>query len=450
MHTLATGSVLAALLSLVAAAFTSAAPPSEAPRLSPRLSSGASPRQEPPDPKATLALVEELVLLQEFTAADRERRDAIVAQLATLPPLDAKSEAKWRKTVAKVWADGPTLAKKSGREHLWPDDDRGLYIVGGRTKSPKGLVIGMHGGGAGSGDAGSAQAILDSACSASDFVAIFPEVLVKTEHGWTDSGTEEFVLELVERARRTFEVDPNRVYFVGHSMGGYGSWTLGGHHADQVAAIAPTAGAPTPIMDASGAYIDVIEGVIPNLRNVPVRVYQSDDDVQVPPAANDVAVKMLEAAQARWGGYDFEYWRVSKRGHELPPGGMEAMLEKIEGFERNARPDTIVWQPTLVWKRQCHWLWWSEPRLNAIVEARLDRAANTVRIVGNGLTREGLAGLFVLVDGELFDLAREIVIEVDGAETFRGRAEARLAFLAQTASNGDAPLTFTARVPVVP
>jgi pimeloyl-ACP methyl ester carboxylesterase len=435
MHTLApVASVLAGLIALSPAVWFAGAEAA---------------RQEAPDAKAALALVEELVLLEEFTAADRARRDAIFEQLALLPPLDAKSEAKWRKTIAKIWADGPTLEKKSGRHHLWPDD-RGLYIVGGRTKSPKGLVIGMHGGGAGSGDAGSAHAILDSACSASDFVAIFPEVLEKTEHGWTDSGTEEFVLELVERARRTFEVDPDRVFFVGHSMGGYGSWTLGGHHADQVAAIAPTAGAPTPIMDASGAFIDVIEGVIPNLRNVPVRVYQSDDDPNVPPAANDVAVKMLEAAQARWGGYDFQYWRVSGRGHDLPPGGMEAMLEKIEGFERNARPDTIVWQPTLDWKRQCHWLWWSAPRANAIVEARLDTAANTVRITSNGLARDGLAGLFVLVDGELFDLTREIVIEVDGAETFRGRVEPNLAVLAQTASSGDGPLTFTARVPVIP
>lgn len=112
----------------------------------------AAPPQEPLNAKATLALVEELVLLDEYTAADRERRDALVQQLEALPPLDAKNEAKWRKTIDKLWADGPALEKKSGRHYLWPDDKRGLYIVGGRTKSPKGLVLGMHGGGAGAGD----------------------------------------------------------------------------------------------------------------------------------------------------------------------------------------------------------------------------------------------------------------------------------------------------------
>lgn len=400
---------------------------------------------EPPTKRETGDLVEELFALGTVAAQDRAREDEIVARLALLPALDAKAEKKWRKDLTKRWEKGPTLPKKAG-EYRDLDGERGRYFIGGRTRGAKGLLLGMHGGGAGSGDAGASHSTYRGPADDLDWVAIFPEVLEKTEHGWTDSGTEEWVLDLVERARRTFDVPADRVYFSGHSMGGYGSWTLGAHHADQVAGIAPSAGAPTPIMNLDGEYIDVIEGVVPNLRNVPVRVYQSADDVQVPPAANDIAVKRLEAARERWGGYDFEYWRVDGRGHGYPPGGVSALLDKIAPFERDAHPDHVVWQPTLDWKRSFYWLWWEAPRENAIVEAVLDREANSVDVVVDGSAR----GLCVQVSDGVFDLEREIVVSLRGEEVFRGRVEPQLSILAATARAGDPGRTYVARIPLVP
>lgn len=370
--------------------------------------------------------------------------------------LDAAQEKAWRAKLAKLAAKaGPELEKSGGRHWFWPATkesakkggvDRGLYIVGGATKKPKGLLIGMHGGGAGAGDASEAQGALSPVASKYDWVAIFPEVLEKTEHGWTDSGTEEFVLDLIEAAVRTWKIDRDQIFFSGHSMGGYGTWTLGAHHADLVAGLAPSAGAPTAVFGAGGVANDVDWGVIPNLRNVPIRIYQSDDDVNVPPAANRVAAKKLEEAQQRWGGYDFEYWEVPGRQHQLPPGGMQALLEKIADKRRVARPETIVWQPTLPWKRQFYWLWWDAPRKNAIVRAELDRAKNEVRVQCEG----DAAGLCVLLDDELLDLDREVVVTLDGVETFRGVPQRDLGSLARSAARNDEALTFSVSLPVKP
>jgi len=400
---------------------------------------------EPPSGREVDDLVEELFALREYEAEERARTDAIVARLALLDPLDAKAEKKWRKELLELWEDGPTLPKKSGEHHFF-DDDRGRYFIDGRTRKPEGLLLGMHGGGQGSGDAANSRSAYANAADSLDLVAIFPEVLVKTEHGWTDSGTEEFVIELVERARRTFEVPPDKVFFSGHSMGGYGSWTLGGHHADLVAAIAPSAGAPTIVRDYDENIIGVIEGVIPNLRNVPVRVYQSGDDRNVPPIANDTAVEELGKAAERWGGYDYEYWRVDGRGHDLPPGGTKALLEKVIDFEREPHPDRVVWQPTLAWKRDFYWLWWEAPRVNAIVDARLDREANAidVRVEGDA------TGLCVQLSDGVVDLDREVVVSLNGAEGFRGEVEPSLAVLAVTARTGDPGRTFVARAPLAP
>lgn len=49
-------------------------------------------------------------------------------------------------------------------------------------------------------------------------------------------------LEVFNIAKKKFDVDPNRIYLTGHSMGGHGTWHVGMNYADQFAAIGPSAG----------------------------------------------------------------------------------------------------------------------------------------------------------------------------------------------------------------
>ncbi|MHC5211958.1 MAG: hypothetical protein ACYTG2_14655 [Planctomycetota bacterium] len=406
---------------------------------------GPAHRSPAPDDAELLAQVQAYIAADEQSPDGRATRTRILAELdASTEPLTDAEVKTWSKRILDAWAEGPTLAKKKGRHHFWEDEERGLYIVGGEYKKPRGLFIGMHGGGAGSGDAGEAHGSFDAAVKKRKWLGIYPEVLEKTEHGWTDAGTEEFVMTLVERARRTWGIDPDHVVFGGHSMGGYGSWMLGAHHADQVAALAPSAGAPTPYLGADGEPNEIIEGVIPNLRNVAMVVYQSDDDPQVPPAANDVAIRQIEDARQRWGGYAVEYWKEQGRGHDLPPGGPKALLEKIKSAERDPRPDLVVWQPVLPWTRQSYWLWWERPVLEALVTAELAPDENTVRVTCDRDAR----GLHVLLDERLLDVDEEVVIELDGKEVSRGVPEARLSTLLLTGARGDPELMYAYRVPV--
>jgi pimeloyl-ACP methyl ester carboxylesterase len=407
-----------------------------------------------PSAKELDACIERYFACDGRTAAGRAEQIKLLATLDRAPELTTEQVKTWRDKLAKSRAkSGRELEKKDGAHWFWPADkkkgteDRGLYIVGGETKKPKGLLLGMHGGGAGAGDAWSSHGDMNSAAAKLDWLAIFPEVLEKTEHGWTDSGTEEFVLDLIDDALRTWKIDRDHVYLAGHSMGGYGSWTLGARHADLIAAIAPSAGAPTPIFDSSQQVIDIDSGVIPSLRNVPIRIYQSDNDLNVPPATNRVAAKRLEEARARWGGFDFEYWEVPGRAHDLPPGGMITQLEKIAAKTRAARPDKVVWQPVLSWVRQFYWLWWETPARGAIVEAQLDKTKNAIDLRCDSGSP---AGLSILLDDALLDLEHDVTITLDGKQVFKGQPKRTLATLVMTAERDDAELSFSARVPINP
>lgn len=402
--------------------------------------------QKPPakDPKPVL----EALFAAERYGGGLKAIDKAVRELEAFALATPASIQEWSTKLVKLWSKGAELERKSGQHYLWEKgkEKKGLYLIGGETGNPKALLIAMHGGGAGSGDAGSARGAFDGATSKLDWLLICPEVLEKTEHGWTDSGTEEFVLQLVDAALRTWKIDRDHVYFSGHSMGGFGTWTLGAHHADRVAGLAASAGAPTPIFGGDGSVTDIAPGVIPNLRNVPIVIYQSDDDPRVPPNVNRAAAKKLDEAQKRWGGFVHEYWEVLGRQHEEAPGGMPALLAKIKDRVRDARPLKVVWQPALKWKRQFYWLWWDAPSAGALVVAEIDKTKNEVNVTCD----VDPIGLEVLLDEKLVDMKREVVVKLGDKEVFRGTPKADLGTLAKTWLTGDAALAFALRVKLAP
>ena len=276
---------------------------------------------------------------------------------------------------------------------------------------------------------------------------IYPEVIQKTEHGWTDSGTEEFVMGLIDAAKRSGKVDPDRIYITGHSMGGYGTWTLGAHHADVFGGAAAYAGAPSPIWDPKEKtkIVAIEEGVLPAFFALPLFVFQSLDDVQVPPAANVFANQALKEWEKRFpGGWNRRYVEVDGRGHAAPAEGYMPSLEWIVSHKRIARPKRFLWQPVLPWKRQQHWLHWDNADFRALIEG-VAGPANELEIK----THEGshdVTGLSVLLGAPLVDPAKEVVVRVDGKEVYRGVPKRLLSTLLMTLPRVRTMLLFDARL----
>jgi pimeloyl-ACP methyl ester carboxylesterase len=93
------------------------------------------------------------------------------------------------------------------------------------------------------------------------------------------------VLDVLAAVRRDYKVDPGRIYLMGHSMGGYGTWSIAMAHPEIFAALGPISGGGNPAGMAKIAHI-------------PQYVVHGDDDRTVPVTQSRVMVDAGKKAGA--------------------------------------------------------------------------------------------------------------------------------------------------------
>jgi predicted esterase len=89
---------------------------------------------------------------------------------------------------------------------------------------------------------------------------------------------EKDVMDVIAEVRRDYNIDPDRIYLTGHSMGGYGTWSVAMSHPDVFAALAPiSGGANNP-------------AAMSKIAHIPVLVVHGDNDPTVPVERSRVIV----------------------------------------------------------------------------------------------------------------------------------------------------------------
>jgi predicted peptidase len=130
--------------------------------------------------------------------------------------------------------------------------------------------------------------------------------------------SEKDVLTVLEMVRDEFNVDENRIYLMGHSMGASGTLYLGGQHPDIWAAIAADAPPGAPGADELAA------------AQMPVLVIQGDKDPAVPVAGTRRYVERLSELNA-----DYRYIEIGGLDHSI--AGIEDMYEFFAERTKAAR-----------------------------------------------------------------------------------------------------------------
>ena len=95
------------------------------------------------------------------------------------------------------------------------------------------------------------------------------------------------VLQVMKLVMKYYPVDDTRVYLTGDSMGGFGSYWIGGRHPDLFAAVAPVCGMWSGILGFPCADLD-------GLKDIPVYIFHNDLDKVVPVSESRTAYEYLK------------------------------------------------------------------------------------------------------------------------------------------------------------
>jgi predicted esterase len=155
-------------------------------------------------------------------------------------------------------------------------------VYDGRKPSP--LVVALHGMG---GDENSMfdayNGALKPAAEKAGFLVVCPKG--RDTASMYRGSAEQDVLDVLAEVRRDYKVDPARIYLMGHSMGGFGTWSVAMAHPEIWAALGPISGGGNPMGMA-------------RIAGIPEYVVHGDNDPTVPVAQSRGMVEAGKKAGA--------------------------------------------------------------------------------------------------------------------------------------------------------
>lgn len=377
-------------------------------------------------------------LIDEFFSTpeeDYKKREKILERLSRFEPLSRSDVLSFKRELFRKVRRGPKASYKGGRgqlnSKLYPGT---YYICIPRAKMRKyPLVIGLHGGGPGVGDGRTALQKWGFAAR-KGAICVFPTVIRKESTAWNKEREERYVMALIEEIKRSFPIDTNRIYLVGHSMGGYGTWSIGTHYADVFAGLAPCAGGVFVMTGQGGSVVGLARGTVVNLKNTPIYFYHGADDPRVPPTSDRKAAELLAKLKEKYGPYEYVYKEYNGIGHGLPPGGLSPIIEWLFKHKRNPYPKMVIWEPSRPYKTL---FWWVKNRggISQIV-AKIDRSKNEIIIDGPS------SGFSIYLNDKLVDLSKPVRVVINGKEVFKDYASYSISALVDSIADKKDPQQF--------
>lgn len=334
------------------------------------------------------------------------------------------------------------------------------WIQKGKGGAKAGLVLGLHGGGEGAGDAGEAA----GKWTLPECLAMYPQGIQLVHDTWNTVHGERFVLTLLEVAKVRHEVDPDRVYACGFSMGGTGSWFLAGRRPDLLAGAAPCAGvlmaAPKSQVATAAEVQELQHGFVPNVRNLAMYWFIGLADKNCMPGTYLYAWdRLLELRKADPTGYTkLQFATYPDLPHTFPPGEPSACLKWLAKQRREPEPEVVVWEqveapyplPETEMDRRLgrlpvldfYWLHCDRPTDRASIRAT--RKGNEFELT---VTGGDVRDLSLWLHPGLIDPAQEVVVRSGGKELYRGHPVPDVAAVLESLdARVDRRLTYDRRV----
>jgi predicted esterase len=370
---------------------------------------------------------------------EEDKRDEILDKIKKKDGIPGNLIGHFSKLAFKHAKGG--LKVGEGESTFGHSDYKGLiYVkVQGDAKAKLPLFIALHGGGKGVGHWNEAARTWVKRISQrlKNFIFFAPTVLQKNYAEWAGNPTEEaYVKEVIKAIKRSFNVDTNRVYMAGYSMGAYGTWHIGGHQADIFAGLCSGAGGMLILRGEPWG-----DGIIANLMHTPIISLHGSTDRPAPVWSDQKANEIMNGlAKKHKGCYKHKYIEYPG-GHQAAGQGLNTALDWIFKFKRNPYPKKVIWEPKRKFNRYFYWLKVNEPKIGQRIEAEIK--GNTIK-----LTTENLdSGFSVFLNDKLLDLKKPVIVKINGETKFNGVVSPSVSAIVESAAEKiDSEMWFCARI----
>ncbi len=355
------------------------------------------------------------------------------AKIGTRELLIPLSQADAELAHQRLWAQ----YVKESRAKLKSEWDKKVIQLGKRKmkfefrlfgKKPKNgwdFYISLHGGGATTPEVNDSQWRNQIRLySPKQGLYLAPRAPTDSWNMWHQAHIDEFLDRLIEGAIIHMGVNPNRVYIMGYSAGGDGVYQLAPRMADRWAAAAMMAGHPNETSPLG-------------LRNIGfiLQVGALDSAFKRNQVANEWRLKLAALRTQDPQGYPHEVRVHPGLGHWMKRQDAIA-LGWMAKFTRNPYPHKVVWKQDDVIHEQFYWL------VVPLHEAK-SRAEITAEIKGQEITLSSVSGIkkvVLLLNDEMLDLEKNVVVVLQGKKIFAGRLFRTLSSVLRSRHNRHDPL----------
>ena len=257
---------------------------------------------------------------------------------------------------------------------------------------------------------------------------------------WWSPGQVDIMSAIVDKLKRSYNIDENRVVVSGVSDGGTGAYYVGMHDVTPYASFLPLNGF---IMVLASGQLDDGTSFPSNMRNKPWFVINGGQDRLYPTASVGPFVRHMMN-----NGVQTDYHPQPEAGHNTSwwPEMQDTFEQFVTENPRDPHPDTLSWETADLSHNRAHWLvideFASRRRMQTVSmesdpigrypasdnplfprtmpSARIDivRSGNTVQA-----TTAGVDTFTLLLSPDRFDFDQTIRVVADGETVFDGRLE---------------------------
>lgn len=372
-----------------------------------------------------------------WTKLPRDGRPAMPAAEVALTKEDAVTvmRALWADHAAAVKAERAAemkakVIKLDGMEMKFE------MLKFGDLKSGQPLFISMHGGGNAPAELNDSQwqnqIKLGMAYKPAAGIYLAPRAPTNTWNLWHEPHIDQFFDRLIQNLIVMADVDPDKVYFMGYSAGGDGTFQLAPRMADRLAAAAMMAGHPG---DAAAV----------SLRNIGFTIHVGGEDgaYNRNGLAGEWAKKLDDLQKGDPKGYQHWVHVHEGRPHWMNLEDKEA-IPWMEKFTRNPLPEKIVWQQDDVIHDRFYWISIPKGGTKAGQVITAERAGQKLTLTAKDTDR-----VTVLLNDHLLNMDEPVSITINGSALEPKRAQRTAAVIQRTMEErGDPRLVFSGEITV--